>query len=66
MRLIGSVTSPYARFVRVTLAELGVEHEFTITGPFGKMSPEDERRIDEANPLMTLSTLLVNGGYRQC
>jgi glutathione S-transferase len=66
MRLIGSVTSPYVRFVRATLAEPGVEHEFTATGSFGKMSPEDERRFVEANPLMTLSTLLVNGGYRQC
>jgi glutathione S-transferase len=61
MRLIGSVTSPYVRFVRVTLAELGVEHEFSVTAPFGKMSPEDERRIVEANPLMKVPALLVGG-----
>lgn len=61
MRLIGSVTSPYVRFVRVTLAELGVEHEFTVTGPFAKMGPEDERRIVEANPLMKVPALLVDG-----
>lgn len=61
MRLIGSVTSPYVRFVRVTLAELDVEHEFIVTGPFAKMSPEDERRIVEANPLMKVPALLVDG-----
>jgi glutathione S-transferase len=57
MRLIGSVTSPYVRFVRVTLAELDVEHEFTVTGPFNKMGPEDERRIAAANPLMKVPVL---------
>jgi len=57
MRLIGSLTSPYVRFVRVTLAELGVEHEFEVTGPFGKTSLEHERVIQAANPLMKVPVL---------
>jgi glutathione S-transferase len=61
MRLIGSVTSPYVRFVRVSLAELGLEHEFVVTGPFAKMRPEDERAINTANPLMKVPVLSVDG-----
>jgi glutathione S-transferase len=61
MRLIGSVTSPYVRFVRVSLAELGLEHEFIVTGPFAKMSPEDQHRINTANPLMKVPVLEANG-----
>jgi glutathione S-transferase len=61
MRLIGSVTSPYVRFVRVSLAELGLEHEFIVTGPFGKTSREDQRAINEANPLMKVPVLEANG-----
>ncbi|NNE05865.1 MAG: hypothetical protein HKO64_03090 [Xanthomonadales bacterium] len=57
MRLIGSLTSPFVRFVRVTLAELCVEHEFEVTGPFGKTSPEHERIINSANPLMKVPVL---------
>lgn len=62
MHLIGSLTSPYVRFVRVTLAELGIDHEFDVTGPLGKQKPDDERRINEANPLMKVPVLETGEG----
>jgi len=62
VRLIGSLTSPFVRFVRVTLAELGINHEFEITGPFGKTSPEQEQLINTANPLMKVPVLVVEEG----
>ncbi|MEJ2533938.1 MAG: glutathione S-transferase N-terminal domain-containing protein [Gammaproteobacteria bacterium] len=62
MRLIGSLTSPYVRFIRVVLAELGLDYHFDDTGPFGKQRPEQQAAINEANPLMKVPVLLVDEG----
>lgn len=62
MRLIGSLTSPYVRFIRVVLAELGLDYAFDLTGPFGKQAPGQEAAINEANPLMKVPILRVDEG----
>lgn len=61
MKLIGSLTSPYTRLVRVTLAELGLEHEFEVTAPFGRLDAAQSERIDSLNPLMKVPILAFGG-----
>jgi len=58
MKLIGSLTSPFTRIVRVVLEELSVPHEFSVTAPFGKLSPEQEHMINSHNPIMKVPILL--------
>lgn len=62
LRLTGSLTSPYVRFVRVVLAELAIEHAFQTTLPFAKMTAEQARDINEANPLMKIPILETAAG----
>ncbi|GEM_PF-2086469 len=62
LRLIGSLTSPYVRFVRVVLAEMDIEHTFDATLPFGKMTEAEIEAINTANPLMKVPVLLTPDG----
>jgi glutathione S-transferase len=57
MKLIGAITSPYVRKVRVVMAEKKLDYVFT---------PEDvwsaDTRIQEANPLGKVPCLVMEGG----
>ena len=57
MKLIGAVTSPYVRKVRIVMAEKKLDYQFV---------PEDvwsaDTRIAESNPLGTVPCLVMEGG----
>lgn len=55
MKLIGSLTSPYARKVRVVLAEKKIEAEFEIDSPW---TPES--RVAGLNPLGKIPVLVLD------
>lgn len=58
MKLIGSLTSPYVRKVRIMLAEKGINHEFTNDPPF---SPDT--KVAQINPLGKVPALIMDDGY---
>ncbi len=58
MKLIGSLTSPYVRKVRIVLAEKGINHEFTNDPPF---SPDT--RVAQVNPLGKVPALVMDDGF---
>ena len=58
MQLIGSLTSPFVRVIRVLCAELGLEYDFKIMPPFAKMSEEEKTFIRKINPLMKIPVLV--------
>ena len=58
MKLIGSLTSPYVRKVRITLAEKGISHEFTNDPPF---SPDT--KVAQVNPLGKVPALILDDGF---
>lgn len=58
MKLIGSLTSPYVRKVRIVLDEKGISHEFTNDPPF---SPDT--RVAQVNPLGKVPALVMDDGY---
>jgi glutathione S-transferase len=58
MKIIGSVTSPFTRAVRVACEELGIPHEFETTPPFAKLTPGQEAIIRTHNPLMKVPILI--------
>jgi glutathione S-transferase len=57
MKLLASLTSPYARKVRIVLAEKKIEYELVIEAPW---SPET--RVPEFNPLVKIPVLLLDDG----
>jgi len=57
MKLIGSVTSPYVRKVRVVMAEKKLDYQFVTEDVW---SPET--RIAESNPLGKVPCLVMEGG----
>jgi glutathione S-transferase len=57
MKLIGSLTSPYVRKVRIVLAEKKLDYKFDIENVW---SPDT--RILEANPLAKVPCLVMEGG----
>ncbi len=58
MKLIGSLTSPYVRKVRVVLAEKNIDCEFAVDPPF---SPDNQ--IATVNPLGKVPVLIMDDGY---
>ncbi len=58
MKLIGSLTSPYVRKVRIVLSEKSIDHEFTNDPPF---SPDT--RVAQVNPLGKVPALIMDEGY---
>lgn len=58
MKLIGSFTSPYVRKVRIVLAELGINYEFTNDPPFGP-----DTKVASINPLGKVPALILQDGY---
>lgn len=57
MKLLGSLTSPYVRKVRVVMAEKKLDYRFELTDVWSDDSP-----IAEANPLCKVPCLVMEGG----
>ena len=55
MKLIGSLTSPYARKVRIVLAEKKIEYEFVVDSPW---TPESN--VPNVNPLGKIPVLVLD------
>ena len=57
MKLIGSLTSPFVRKVRIVLAEKKLDYKFEVEDVWSADS-----RIAEANPLGKVPCLVMDGG----
>ncbi len=57
MKLLASLTSPYARKIRVILAEKALPFELVVDSPW-----EANTRIPEVNPLGKVPVLITDGG----
>lgn len=57
MKLFASLTSPYARKIRVALAEKGLPFELVVDSPW-----ESNTRIPEINPLGKVPALITDDG----
>jgi glutathione S-transferase len=57
MKLIGSLTSPYVRKVRVVMAEKRIECEFEVQSPWAEANT-----VSEANPLGKVPVLVLDDG----
>lgn len=57
MKLIGSTTSPYARKVRIVMAEKRLDYEFVIEDPWAA-----DTTITYSNPLGKVPCLVMEGG----
>ena len=57
MKLIGSLTSPYVRKVRVVMAEKKLDYEFVLENVWA-----EETTIQESNPLGKVPCLLMDDG----
>lgn len=57
MKLIGSLTSPYVRKVRVVMAEKRIDYQFVAEDPWSVHT-----RVADANPLGKVPTLVMEDG----
>jgi glutathione S-transferase len=57
MKLIGSLTSPYARKARVVLAEKKIDYEFVIDTPWAA-----DTQVSKYNPLGKIPVLVLDDG----
>jgi glutathione S-transferase len=57
MKLIGSLTSPYVRKVRVVMAEKKLDYQFVLDDPWSQTTA-----IGESNPLGKVPCLVMEGG----
>ena len=57
MKLIGAITSPYVRKVRVVMAEKKLDYQFISEDVWS-----DQTRIHESNPLGKVPCLIMEGG----
>jgi glutathione S-transferase len=57
MKLIGSLTSPYVRKVRIVLAEKKLDYKLVVEDPWS-----DPAGLNEANPLGKVPCLVLEGG----
>ncbi len=57
MKLIGAVTSPYARKVRIVMAEKKLDYQFILEDVWSATS-----KISESNPLGKVPCLVMEGG----
>ncbi len=55
MKLIGSLTSPYVRKVRVVLAEKKIDYDFAVDSPW-----EDGTQVPHSNPLGKVPVLILD------
>ena len=59
MKLIGSLTSPFVRKVRIVLAEKKLDYKFELEDVWST-----DTRIAEANPLGKVPCLVMDGGLK--
>ncbi len=57
MKLIGSLTSPYARKARIVLAEKKIDYEFIVDSPWTA-----ETQVSKYNPLGKIPVLVLDDG----
>lgn len=57
MKLIGSLTSPYARKTRVVLAEKKIDYEFLVDSPWSA-----DTQVSKFNPLGKIPVLVLDDG----
>lgn len=57
LKLIGSMTSPYVRKVRIVMAEKKLDYEFEIDDPWSQQT-----RVSDSNPLGKVPCLVLDGG----
>ena len=57
MKLIGSLTSPYVRKVRIVAAEKRIEYEWSLENPWS-----DETSVAQFNPLGKVPVLMLDDG----
>jgi len=57
MKLIGSLTSPYVRKVRIVMAEKRIDYEFVAENPW-----DAGTKVPDANPLGKVPTLVMEDG----
>jgi len=57
LRLIGSLTSPYVRKVRIVMAEKRIEHQFDLEDVWGP-----DTKIQDSNPLGKVPCLIMEDG----
>ena len=57
MKLIGSLTSPYVRKVRIVMAEKKLDYQFVLEDPW-----REDAAIDKSNPLGKVPCLVLEGG----
>jgi glutathione S-transferase len=58
MKIVGSLTSPFTRAVRVVCEELRLPYDLEVTPPFTKLTDDQERFINLHNPLMKVPILI--------
>lgn len=58
LKIIGSLTSPFVRSVRIACEELKLNYEMEVTTFFAKNTPEQESFIRNHNPLMRVPVLI--------
>lgn len=58
LKIIGSVTSPFVRAVRLACEELGLDYALEITTFFTKNTAEQEDLVKQHNPLMRVPVLV--------
>lgn len=61
LTIIGSLTSPFVRVVRVMCEEMQLPYEMDLTVFFGKQDEGQKQQLSERNPLMRVP-VLVDGG----
>ena len=54
MKLIGSALSPFVRYTRAVLAELGIEYEYHEVSSMADPTPEDLAYVTKNNPAMKI------------
>ncbi len=57
MKLVGTLTSPYVRKVRIVLAEKRIDHEFAIDIPWN-----EDTHVGQINPLGKVPVLILDDG----
>ncbi len=61
MKLIGSALSPFVRYTRAVLAELGIDYDYHEVSSMADPTPEDLAYVTKNNPAMKVPILEDNG-----
>jgi glutathione S-transferase len=58
LKIVGSLTSPFSRIVRMMCEELHLDYELDVTPPFTKMNAASAEKVNAHNPLMKVPVLI--------